>query len=48
MDVLKYGPDVEVIKPTSLRVLVATRLAQAVAQYGEIAQSEERGDISAA
>lgn len=33
MEILRYGPDVEVVAPSSLRSLVAERLAQAVAKY---------------
>ncbi len=33
MDVLKYGPDAEVIKPTSLRDLIATKIRQANEKY---------------
>jgi predicted DNA-binding transcriptional regulator YafY len=35
MDILKYGPDCEVIEPLELRDLVAERLAAALARYGE-------------
>ena len=35
MDVLKYGPDVEVLRPASLRREVRTKLAAALARYGE-------------
>ena len=35
MDVLKYGPDVEVLRPASLRREIRTRLAAALARYGE-------------
>ncbi|MCF7983485.1 MAG: WYL domain-containing protein [Thiohalocapsa sp.] len=34
MDILKYGPDVEVVAPGELRRAVARRLAQAAALYG--------------
>ncbi|EGV19441.1 helix-turn-helix transcriptional regulator [Thiocapsa marina] len=34
MDVLRYGPDVEVVEPTVLRDLVRERLAAALARYG--------------
>ena len=34
MDVLRYGPDVEVVEPTILRDLVRKRLAAALARYG--------------
>lgn len=34
MDILKYGPDVEVVAPASLRDAVAGRLQSALAQYG--------------
>jgi predicted DNA-binding transcriptional regulator YafY len=47
MDILKYGPDAEVVKPASLRALVATRLAQAAAQYASEAQLEKGDDTSA-
>jgi predicted DNA-binding transcriptional regulator YafY len=33
MDILKYGPDVEVLAPEDLRVLVIDRLSAAAAQY---------------
>jgi len=33
MDILKYGPDVEVLKPTSLRNQVQQKLQQAAANY---------------
>jgi predicted DNA-binding transcriptional regulator YafY len=33
MDILRYGPDVEVLAPKALRETVATRLRDAVAQY---------------
>jgi proteasome accessory factor C len=35
MDILKYGPDVEVVAPEELRVLVIERLRAASAQYPE-------------
>ena len=35
MDVLKYGPDVEVLRPASLRREIRMRLAAALARYGE-------------
>jgi proteasome accessory factor C len=35
MDILKYGPDVEVVAPEELRVLVIERLRAASAQYRE-------------
>ncbi|WP_296810229.1 WYL domain-containing transcriptional regulator [Thiocapsa sp.] len=34
MDVLRYGPDVEVVEPAILRDLVRERLAAALARYG--------------
>lgn len=34
MDVLRYGPDVEVVEPAILRDLVRDRLAAALARYG--------------
>jgi predicted DNA-binding transcriptional regulator YafY len=34
MDVLRYGPDVEVVEPSILRDLVRDRLAAALARYG--------------
>ena len=34
MDILKYGADVEVMRPASLRREVHTRLAAALARYG--------------
>lgn len=33
LDILKYGPDVEVIAPLELRELVATRIREAAARY---------------
>jgi len=33
MDILKYGPDVEVVGPAPLRRSVAERLRQAAARY---------------
>jgi len=41
MDVLKYGPDVEVVAPEELRRLVADRVAEAAAQYGGGSQRPE-------
>jgi predicted DNA-binding transcriptional regulator YafY len=35
MDVLKYGPDVEVVEPAGLREAVASRLRAALALYGD-------------
>lgn len=35
MDVLRYGPDVEVLAPDDLRVAVRDQLARAVARYGK-------------
>jgi predicted DNA-binding transcriptional regulator YafY len=46
MDILKYGPDAEVVKPASLRALVATRLAQAAAQYASEVHPEKGDDTS--
>ena len=34
MDILKHGPDVEVVAPESLRAAVIERLEQALAGYG--------------
>jgi predicted DNA-binding transcriptional regulator YafY len=34
MDVLRYGPDVEVLAPDALRVAVREQLEQAAARYG--------------
>ncbi len=34
MDILKYGPDVEVLRPTSLRRRVAAALREASEKYG--------------
>ena len=39
MDILKYGPDVEVMRPASLRREVRARLAAAVARYPDFANS---------
>ena len=33
MDLLKYGPDVEVVAPAELRESIATRLSAALALY---------------
>lgn len=33
LDILRYGPDVEVLKPESLRREVAARLRRAARQY---------------
>ena len=33
MDILKYGPDVEVVAPADLRELVAERLRAAISVY---------------
>jgi proteasome accessory factor C len=33
MDILKYGPDVEVIEPEGLRQMLQERLKMALAQY---------------
>jgi predicted DNA-binding transcriptional regulator YafY len=38
MDILRHGPDVEVLAPTDLRERVATRLAAALARYGKPAR----------
>ncbi|MDD3762454.1 MAG: WYL domain-containing protein [Nevskiales bacterium] len=38
LDVLRYGPDVEVMSPVSLRVAVAKRLEQAAARYHQAPQ----------
>lgn len=35
MDILKYGPDVEVVEPKELRDAVACRMAEALAKYEE-------------
>lgn len=35
MDILKYGPDVEVLAPESLRMLVAEKVREAAARYGD-------------
>lgn len=35
MDILKYGPDVEVLAPEPLRLLVAERVREAAARYGD-------------
>lgn len=34
MDILRYGPEVEVVEPMALRMAVADRLKIALAQYG--------------
>jgi hypothetical protein len=36
MDILKFGPDVEVIAPPELRQAVAERLAQAAGRYDQM------------
>jgi predicted DNA-binding transcriptional regulator YafY len=33
MDILRYGPDAEVLKPAALRVKVQERLREALAVY---------------
>lgn len=38
-DILKYGPDVEVIEPTSLRTAVVNRLQTALRQYEQKAET---------
>jgi predicted DNA-binding transcriptional regulator YafY len=38
MDILRHGPDVEVLAPTDLRERVAARLAAALARYGKPAR----------
>ena len=53
MDILKYGPDVEVAAPAELRRAVAERLTQAAALYrskadGEGANSEQGVDLDLA
>ena len=50
MDILKYGPDVEVIAPPSLRRLVADRLRAAAARYGSApaAGESDRSKINVA
>jgi predicted DNA-binding transcriptional regulator YafY len=40
MDILKYGPDVEVVAPSELRRAVAERLTQAAGLYGSEAGGE--------
>ncbi len=40
MDILKYGPDVEVVAPSELRRAVAERLTQAAGLYGSEAEGE--------
>ncbi len=39
MDILKYGPDVEVVAPTGLRQMVGQRLRAAALQYSETAHT---------
>jgi len=34
MDILKYGPDVEVVEPEGLREEVVARLQSALGRYG--------------
>ena len=34
MDILKFGPDVEVLGPASLRIAVMQRLQSSLNQYG--------------
>lgn len=41
MDILKYGPDVEVIAPSALRALVAERLGCAAARYSAASPARE-------
>lgn len=47
MDILKYGPDVEVLAPNELRALVAARVGEAAAQYRSAAESPKppAGDL---
>ena len=47
MDVLKYGPDVEVIAPEGLRTEVRRRLRDALARYGA-ALEHDAGIVGAA
>lgn len=41
MDILKYGPDVEVIAPASLRREVAERLREAARRYGDVQHPDD-------
>ncbi len=41
MDILKFGPEVEVVAPLTLREAVAERLRQALQRYGEGAEQAE-------
>jgi predicted DNA-binding transcriptional regulator YafY len=40
MDILKYGPDVEVLAPAELRADVVARLAAALALYPDSSQPQ--------
>jgi len=41
MDILRHGPDVEVLSPPDLRERVAERLAAALARYGQPARAPD-------
>lgn len=43
LDILKYGPDVEVAGPEALRAEVAARLREAAAQYAVMEEKERAG-----
>jgi proteasome accessory factor C len=47
MDILKYGPDCEVLAPESLRTLVGARLAEAAAIYGATGGAIAAGSTTA-
>ncbi len=36
MDIMRYGPDVEVVSPAGLRDKIATQMKAALRTYGEI------------
>jgi proteasome accessory factor C len=42
MDILKYGPDVEVVAPEALRDMVAARLQQAAKKYRRTSRKGSR------
>jgi proteasome accessory factor C len=46
MDILRFGPEVEVVAPLSLREAVAARLRDAAAQYSETSPRSMAGDAA--
>jgi predicted DNA-binding transcriptional regulator YafY len=45
MDILKHGPEVEVIAPASLRAEVVERLSKALVRYGKNRPIDSKGKI---